>query len=188
MQHAGNALPTARQPNPQPQQQSSQGTTQQGFVFSIHVIGVQHCNTIMLQMVHGAGMSAMSLPPIDTTRMSSFRMCSFINLSCLSKLQQARPFKVVASTAVLMATKGRSRSSACWFSQYVTSCFMTGGCKMCLYAPTASARSSNQYLLSSELSPAVKMTLGDGLDRFARWRSDWSTGAKCFVLWPWYSE
>tara|TARA_B110000090_G_scaffold142923_1_gene157050 strand:+ start:528 stop:848 length:321 start_codon:yes stop_codon:yes gene_type:complete len=104
MQHAGKAVAVLRHPHPHPQQQSSQGNgpPQQGLVFSMHEKGVQHCKTIMLQMVQGAGMRAMSLPPTETTKMSCSRMFDLMNLSCARRLQQALPFSVVASTAVLM--------------------------------------------------------------------------------------
>tara|TARA_B100000780_G_C21041631_1_gene418009 strand:+ start:427 stop:783 length:357 start_codon:yes stop_codon:yes gene_type:complete len=118
MQHAGNAVVhAAKQPKPQLQQQSSHGIEQQGLVFSIHAVGVQHCNKTMLQIVHGAGINAMSLPPTETTKTSFSVMLCLINLSCLSNVQQALPLSVVASTDVLIATKGMFRSSARLFNQ-----------------------------------------------------------------------
>jgi len=56
----------------------------------------------MFSMVQGVGASATSLPPTDTTKTSLDWILSRKNKSC-ARSWRVRSFRVVASTAVLMA-------------------------------------------------------------------------------------
>lgn len=153
--------------------------------FSKQLIGKQ-INPAIAAIVHGVGHNAMSFPPMETMRTSSDEILSRINRSCGRKWSH-RSLRVVASTAVLIAAyrlltyslqsplgtppppiptppeahrspSSSSSSTKNELSQYVTSHTLTGGSNTCPYTPaTAGRRFRNQYLLSSEESPAVQM-------------------------------
>ena len=71
--------------------------------------GVQQSSGTRFAMVASTGLSARSLPPMETTRTSRGVMQREISLSCASSMQHARELRDVASTAVLRQKTSRPR-------------------------------------------------------------------------------
>ena len=141
----------------------------------------KHNKPAIEAIVHGVGANAISFPPMLTINTSSFDIWSRRNRSW-GRSNRQRSLSVVASTAVLIAAYFffplllpsdalislcwlllyRASSSPKWFNQKVTSQTLTGGSKTFAYTPPTAGRVLlNQYLLSSDESPAVQINACD---------------------------
>lgn len=98
----GHAQHTEAALQAQPMQQSSTGSAVPQEQLLIELVVLQQMSDSIFSAVQHDGLSAMSLPPTDTTSTSRAVMLSRMNTSCGSSLQQARDPTVDSSIAALI--------------------------------------------------------------------------------------